>query len=51
MDMALCLNHNCPLSYCCYRYQAPPHPYRQSYGDFKYDENGCEYYIDIEEVE
>jgi hypothetical protein len=42
----MCPGDNCPIRESCYRYTALPHPYRQSYIDYKYDyENKfCEAY-------
>ena len=40
-DISMCLNASCPLQKDCYRYTAPPNPYRQSYAGFKFtEENG-----------
>lgn len=50
-DIALCMNHKCPEKGTCYRYQATPSPNMQTYGCFEWGEDGCDYYIDVEEVE
>lgn len=52
-DISMCKNEECSLSWNCLRFNAPPDKYRQSYSDFKQDENGqCEYYMpqDKEEI-
>ncbi len=44
-DISMCTNADCPLSWNCWRFNAPPTPYWQAYADFAPDENGeCEYY-------
>ena len=34
-DITMCLNKECSLKDNCYRFNAKPNPYRQSYGSFK----------------
>jgi len=33
-DIAMCQDHDCPSSKMCYRHQAWPNGYAQSYGEF-----------------
>ena len=35
-DITMCNNDTCPLRKDCYRHEAEPNPYRQSYTMFKY---------------
>ena len=47
VDISMCLNYWCPHKDTCYRYQAKPNEYWQSYSSFTPDENGiCMYYIE-----
>lgn len=49
-DITKCTNEECPLRHKCYRAQAKPHEYRQSYAMFEIDENDkCEHYWPMEE--
>jgi len=44
VDITKCLNEDCVLKLHCYRYTSEAGG-RQSYSDFKYDNNhGCDYY-------
>ena len=44
-DIAMCMNEACKLWESCYRAQATPNPYAQSYAGFKPEENGeCNHY-------
>jgi hypothetical protein len=44
-DIAMCLNNKCPKRTTCYRFMAEPNDIRQSYADFKPNEDGkCDYY-------
>lgn len=46
-DITMCLNKECPLRFNCYRFNARANEFRQSYADFKPDENGkCESFWD-----
>lgn len=47
-DIAMCRSKTCPLRYTCYRAQAEPNPYRQSYADF--DPKNCDAYWKMEPV-
>lgn len=48
-DISMCANQVCPLFQKCYRAQAEPNPWRQSYSEFKPNENGeCDYFSPIE---
>lgn len=49
-DIAMCRNEDCALSCNCWRFNAPPHPTRQSYGDFKPIELECGDYIAMDEL-
>ena len=44
-DISMCANKDCQIRMECYRYTAEPHPFRQSWGNFEYD-NGCDHYLD-----
>ena len=51
MDISMCLNKQCLQFQYCYRAQAIPSEYHQSYALFKPDENGkCDHYWAIKEV-
>ncbi len=39
-DIAMCTNEKCPFFNDCYRAQAKPDPYRQSYMNFEPDSRG-----------
>jgi hypothetical protein len=44
-DISMCMNEECPLKEECYRFTVQPNKYRQSYGNFKPNEEGqCVYY-------
>ncbi len=46
-DINMCLNKECAKRASCYRFTALVNEYRQSYADFKLDENGeCEDFWD-----
>lgn len=52
VDIAMCMNKECPNFDSCYRAQARADEYRQSYGLFSVDKDDkCKYYwpIKIEE--
>jgi hypothetical protein len=59
-DITMCANSECPLSWNCWRFNAPPNGYkdhsgnfinRQAYADFKPDADGkCGYYWDMDTV-
>ena len=49
-DISMCQNKGCPLSSTCYRFQAVPSEYRQTYAQFEFrkDVDGipiCDDYI------
>lgn len=46
-DISMCANKECPLKKTCYRYNATPSEFRQSYAKFEYDKdtNSCDYYV------
>lgn len=41
VDIAMCRTETCPHFKQCYRAQAEPNEYRQSYADFDVDEHDC----------
>jgi hypothetical protein len=51
-DIKLCTNEDCPLSYSCWRFNAPPSEYQQSYAKFEpqidevIDEVECKMYLE-----
>jgi len=45
-DITLCVSKTCLRKEGCYRHNAIPFKYRQSYAEFQEDQNGeCEYFI------
>lgn len=40
-DMSMCSNRQCPKFLECYRAQATPHPYWQSYSDYNLERDRC----------
>jgi len=47
-DITMCVNKLCPLFDECYRAQAEPNPYWQSYAMFNYDGTlKCDMYITL----
>ena len=49
-DITMCLSESCPYKNKCYRAQANPNPYYQSYSNFEYvcnKESGFEEFIKI----
>lgn len=47
-DITMCLSESCPYKNKCYRAQANPNPYYQSYSNFEYvcnKESGFEDFI------
>ena len=48
----MCSNKECTLKEHCYRFNAIPNPYRQSYDTFKQNSRGkCKSFIKIEKDE
>ena len=46
--MSMCKNKDCKLKEDCYRFRAIPNQYRQSYANFKPDEEGeCDHFVEI----
>lgn len=45
-DISMCRSNTCPIKDSCYRFTAVPSTFRQSYADFKYNEEtkNCNYY-------
>lgn len=42
----MCLDDECPLSWNCWRFNAPPKPLNQSYfSPTRFDDEECEYYL------
>lgn len=54
-DITMCQAEDCPLQEYCYRYQAKPNRFWQSYAkfDYKLTVNGvdCEHYYPINDVQ
>lgn len=49
-DICMCDNKLCEKKEQCYRYTAPPSPFRQAYSTFVPDKDGfCFYFWPIEE--
>jgi hypothetical protein len=46
-DIAMCVNDSCILNCDCYRYQATPSQFRQSYGTFQPINDKCDAYLKI----
>ena len=45
MDIALCINYNCPVRSNCLRYKAAGKENMQAFGVFTYDpKKGCDYF-------
>ena len=53
-DIEMCLNEDCPLKETCYRHEAIPSEYLQSYNTFEPTvidgEVECEYLIEIKKI-
>lgn len=50
-DISMCANHDCPSAKQCYRHEAQPNPWRQSYGMFTPNYTGkCEDFSPIRKV-
>ena len=51
-DITMCNNEDCPLSWVCWRFNAPPNVPNQSYQTFEYELNDvdenvtCDFFID-----
>jgi hypothetical protein len=41
-DISMCEQSECPKAKRCYRFMVTPNPYRQSYIDYEFNENGCD---------
>lgn len=48
LDITMCMNEKCPIRDSCYRATAIPEKL-QSYANFEYKDNHCDYYINNEE--
>lgn len=46
-DITMCSNEDCPLKKKCYRHEATPNPYWQSYSDFQPIGNTCDGFWEI----
>lgn len=49
-DISMCLNPSCPSRHTCYRHEATPGEFRQSYGEFKVEAGAgrCDMYVPVE---
>lgn len=46
-DISMCWNKECPKKLKCYRFTAIPNEFRQTFADFKPDEEGvCDHFWD-----
>jgi len=45
-DISKCMGHGCPIREHCKRFTAPASEYK-SYSEFRYSEDGCEYFIEV----
>lgn len=45
-DITMCNNNECILNSDCYRYNAEPNPYWQSWSYFEPSGENCDYYIE-----
>lgn len=50
MDISLCKNLECPLKETCKRFKGDINPYKQSYHNFEYKDNKCDFYIEYIEI-
>lgn len=48
-DLTMCTNDECPLASNCYRHEATPSEYRQSYFRASPDGDTCKYYWPMKE--
>ena len=49
-DISMCSNQFCPLKEKCYRFNAKPNEFRQSYGMFEFKDGVCDYFWDINPI-
>lgn len=49
-DIAMCKQDECPRSEWCWRYNAPPDMYRQSYISPEFNDDGCDKFWDMDEL-
>lgn len=47
-DISMCQNDSCPLKEKCYRFMAIPDDVWQSYTEFKYELDNCDYFYPLE---
>lgn len=45
-DIAMCTNDECPKAKECFRHEAVPHPYWQSYMAFDLEKDNCFWPLD-----
>jgi hypothetical protein len=46
-DITMCNNDECPRAKECYRHEATPSPYAQTYTRFIHNRNGCSAFMEI----
>ena len=49
-DISMCQQSGCPKSWECWRYNAPPDKYRQSYISPEFTDNGCNMFWDMGKI-
>lgn len=47
MDISMCSNGFCPLKEECYRFNAKPNDFRQTYGQFEFKDGNCDHFWEI----
>lgn len=48
-DIAMCQGDECPVKENCWRYTAPADRWQSYFGTPPFNENGCEYFWDVNE--
>ncbi len=49
-DITMCQGNDCPIKHKCYRHEAKPSEYRQSYfSEVPYESDDCDYFWDNKE--
>lgn len=52
-DITMCTNHECPMAKMCWRHEAPPNPFWQSWNRFlpykigRFDEIICDEFMEM----
>ena len=46
-DISMCSNGFCPLKEECYRFNAKPNEFRQSYGQFEFRDGNCDHFWEM----